>query len=137
MQARTVAVAGLLTLLSGGSAACGAAVASDVRIVEVQIRFSRFEPSTIQVAPGETVRFLVRNGDPIDHEFLIGDDTLQLVHELGTEAHHPPKPGEMSVPAGSTRETTYTFPATAGELIFACHLPGHYAYGMRGVVLIG
>lgn len=130
-------VAGLLTLLSGGSAACAAAAASDVRTVEIQIRFSRFVPSTIQVAPGETVRFVVHNADPIDHEFLVGDETVQLVHELGTEAHHPPKPGEMSAPAGSTRETTFTFPGTPGELVFGCHLPGHYAFGMRGAVLIG
>jgi uncharacterized cupredoxin-like copper-binding protein len=137
MHVRTAVVAGVLALLAGGSAACGAAAASDVRTVEIKIQFSRFEPSTIQVAPGETVRFVVRNADPIDHEFLIGDDTVQLVHELGTEAHHAPRPGEISVPAGSTRETTYTFSRMPGDLVFGCHLPGHYAYGMHGVVLIG
>jgi uncharacterized cupredoxin-like copper-binding protein len=137
MRAKTLVAAGLLTLLGGGSVACAAASATHVRTVEVDIELSRFEPSTIQVAPGETVRFVVHNADPIDHEFLVGDDAVQLVHELGTEAHHPPKAGEMSVPAGATRETTYTFPSTPGELIFGCHLPGHYAYGMRGLVLIG
>ncbi len=45
-------------------------------------------------------------------------------------------PGEMSVPAGTTQVTTYTFPATDGQLIFACHLPGHYAFGMHGTVTI-
>ena len=42
----------------------------------------------------------------------------------------------MSVPAGTTQVTTYTFPATTGQLIFACHLPGHYAFGMHGTVTI-
>ena len=138
MRVKTIAAAGLLALLGGGSVACAAASATPhVRTVEVNIAFSRFEPTTLQVSPGETVRFVVHNGDPIDHEFLVGDDAVQLIHELGTEAHHPPKPGEISVPAGATRETIYRFPSTPGELIFACHLPGHYAYGMRGAILIG
>ena len=28
-----------------------------------------------------------------------------------------------------------TFPS-AGNLLFGCHLPGHYAYGMHGVIAI-
>jgi uncharacterized cupredoxin-like copper-binding protein len=31
--------------------------------------------------------------------------------------------------------TTVTFPSQ-GSLLFGCHLPGHYAYGMRGVITI-
>jgi uncharacterized cupredoxin-like copper-binding protein len=42
----------------------------------------------------------------------------------------------MTVPAGETATTTYTF-ADPGELIIGCHLPGHYAYGMRAVVRVG
>jgi len=137
VRRRTVVAAVALVLLGAGSASCATAAASRVRTVDVDIRLSRFEPSTIQVAPGETVRFVVHNNDPIDHEFLIGDEAVQLAHELGTETRHPPKPGEMSVPSGSTRETTYTFVGVPGELTFACHLPAHYAYGMRGVILIG
>jgi uncharacterized cupredoxin-like copper-binding protein len=41
----------------------------------------------------------------------------------------------MSVPAGSTRTTIYTF-TQRGTLIFGCHLPGHYAYGMHGLVTV-
>ena len=31
--------------------------------------------------------------------------------------------------------TTYTF--DGGNLLFGCHLPGHYDYGMRGLVVVG
>jgi len=62
---------------------------------------------------------------------------VQRVHEEGTEAHHPPRPGEVSVPAGETVVTTYIFPESPGALIFGCHLPGHYDFGMRGTVTIG
>jgi uncharacterized cupredoxin-like copper-binding protein len=89
------------------------------------------------VDPGEPVRFEIVNTDPIDHEFILGDAEVQRVHEEGTEAHHAPRPGEVSVPAGETVVTTYTFPETTGSLIFGCHLPGHYAFGMRGTVTVG
>jgi uncharacterized cupredoxin-like copper-binding protein len=138
---RGAALAGLLILLAGASVACGAASAArqeqPTRTVQITIHFSRFDQSSIAVQPGETVRFIVENTDPIDHEFIVGDDAVQLVHELGTEAHHPPRPGEMSVPADTTRETTYTFPAEPGTLTFACHLPGHFKFGMYGTLVIG
>jgi plastocyanin len=57
------------------------------------------------------------------------------VHEQGTEAHHGARDGEISIPALSTRSTTYTF-ERPGSLIYACHLPGHLAYGMKGVLHI-
>ena len=58
---------------------------------------------------------------------------MQARHENGTEATHPPVPGEVTVEPGTTAETTYHF-HTVGDTEFACHLPGHYLYGMRGVV---
>jgi uncharacterized cupredoxin-like copper-binding protein len=113
------------------------AASEGVRTVNITIHFSRFSLDQVNVAPGETVRFVVTNTDPIDHEFILGDDYVQLIHENGTELSHPPKPGEMSVPAGTTQVTMYTFPPKDEQLIFACHLPGHYAFGMHGIVTIG
>jgi uncharacterized cupredoxin-like copper-binding protein len=135
---RTVVSAGILLALAAGSGACAKAVATPgSRTVRITIHFSTFDPGEVHVEPGETVRFVVQNTDPIDHEFILGDRSVQLVHERGTEAHHPPRPGEISVPAGHTVSTIYPFPDAPGELIFGCHLPGHYAYGMRGAVTIG
>ncbi|MGH2634595.1 MAG: plastocyanin/azurin family copper-binding protein [Actinomycetota bacterium] len=106
------------------------------RVVHVRIHYSRFEPAAFDFEPGQTVTFVVENTDPIDHEFLLGDEGVQLAHERGTEAYHPPRPGEMTVEAGATATTTYTF-AEPGEVLLGCHLPGHYAYGMRGIVTVG
>jgi uncharacterized cupredoxin-like copper-binding protein len=117
-------------------AACPPAAADGgVETVEITIHYSHFDPSSFAFPPGTSVRFIVHNTDPIDHEFILGDTRVQNVHELGTEAHHPPRPGEMSVPAGTTRTTTYTF-TKPETLIFGCHLPGHYAFGMRGLVTV-
>jgi uncharacterized cupredoxin-like copper-binding protein len=124
----------LLLAVPAGLAATAAS--GGVRTVYITMHFSRFSPDQITVAPGETLRFVVHNTDPIDHEFILGDAYVQLIHENGTELRHPPKPGEMTVPAETTQVTTYTFPTSTGQLIFACHVPGHYAYGMHGLVTI-
>jgi uncharacterized cupredoxin-like copper-binding protein len=138
MKLRVAAAAVALTLLVGAAAASrGAAARANAGTVRITIHYSSFAPDRLSVKPGETVRFVIRNTDPIDHEFILGDEHVQLVHEEGTEAHHPPRPGEVSVPAGQTVVTIYTFPETPGELIFGCHLPGHYDFGMRGTVAIG
>jgi uncharacterized cupredoxin-like copper-binding protein len=137
LHRRTGLAAAVLLLVVVGGAAWRAAGEPAVRTIEVDLRYSRFSPDAIAVAPGETVRFVVRNGDPIDHEFIIGDAAVQRAHEQGTEAYHPPRPGDMTVPAGETRETIYTFPAAVNAgLILGCHLPGHYAYGMRAAITI-
>jgi uncharacterized cupredoxin-like copper-binding protein len=132
----------LLALAAVGATACGTASADPgsadpvLRTVNVSIHYSHFDPSTFAFPPGTTVRFVVRNTDPIDHEFIVGGQAVQDAHESGTEAYHPPRPGEMTVPAGTTRATIVTF-ARPGSLIFGCHLPGHYAYGMHGVIRVG
>jgi uncharacterized cupredoxin-like copper-binding protein len=111
----------------------GAAGEAEVPTVALDIRHSRFVPDRVTVEPGSTVRFVVRNLDPIDHEFIVGPESVHLRHETGTEARHGAVPGEVTVPAGGTAETSYTF-GESGPVAFACHLPGHLAFGMRGQV---
>jgi uncharacterized cupredoxin-like copper-binding protein len=41
----------------------------------------------------------------------------------------------VSLPAGSTVSTTVVFDAP-GDYAFICHLPGHEAYGMVGVLRV-
>jgi uncharacterized cupredoxin-like copper-binding protein len=121
-------------------AATSRAGGGDERTVVVTMHHSRFEPATLRVDPGERVRFVLRNSDPIDHEFILGDADVQRRHEQGRERqHHGDVPGERSVPAGQEAATTYAFPAAPDGrvLTFACHLPGHYAYGMHGTVRVG
>jgi uncharacterized cupredoxin-like copper-binding protein len=127
------AAAVLLALLGGG---CAGPAAAGERTMVVTIHHSRFQPAALRVRPGSTVRFVVRNQDPIDHELIVGDAAVQRRHERGTQRHHD-APGEVSVPAGQEATTTFTFPATPGRLEYACHLPGHYAYGMHAPVWVG
>ena len=121
---------GLALLLSSCTPA-----SAGVRTIVLDVEHSRFRPAHITVERGETVRFVVRNHDPIDHELIVGDDEVQDVHENGTEAHHGAKPGEVSVPAQSEASTTYTF-ASGEDILFGCHLPAHWDYGMRGTIAV-
>ena len=111
-----------------------------VRQVRVSIHYSHFSPPRLDVPRESTVRFIVTNSDPIDHEFILGDEALQQREEAGTDTvHDGAVPGMISVPAGSTVATVVSFRRYApGTLVYACHLPGHYAYGMRGTLwLVG
>jgi uncharacterized cupredoxin-like copper-binding protein len=132
-----LAAVAVLTL-AGGLTLLHAAAGQATRTVVVTMHHSRFQPPVIRVAPGATVRFVLRNTDPIDHEFILGDGEVQRRHEQGRQReHHGEVPGEVSVAAGGQAATTYTFPRGGpASLQFACHLPGHYAYGMRGVALV-
>jgi uncharacterized cupredoxin-like copper-binding protein len=103
--------------------------------IQIDIHYSHFEPSTISVPVGVPVTITLRNNDPIDHEWIVGDETVQALHRTGTELLHPSRPTELVIPAGETRVTTITFEAT-GSLQFICHLPAHEAYGMVGTVTI-
>jgi uncharacterized cupredoxin-like copper-binding protein len=130
--ARTALVAGAVVLFGGALATSGSATP---RTITVSMRHSRFAPEYVIVRRGATVRFVITNLDPIDHEFILGDEAVQRRHETGTEPAHGHVPGEVSVPPGVTGETSYTF-TRPGVLLIGCHAPGHYAYGMRGRVLI-
>jgi uncharacterized cupredoxin-like copper-binding protein len=120
-----------------GLSACSSSDAAARDRVTVTIAHSRFvAQGEVTFAVGDTVTFVIRNDDPIDHEFILGDEKIQARHEEGRQRHHHGKvPGEVSVPAGTTRTTTYTF-TERGTVPYACHLPGHFAYGMRGEVTV-
>ena len=101
--------------------------------VEVGIEHSRFDIGSLRVHEGTLVEFVVQNDDPIDHELVIGDAAVHARHRDGTERRHPPVPGEVSVAPGDTA-MTFVELDDPGTVVYACHLPGHVAYGMQGTI---
>ena len=125
-----------LAAVAGCSPAATASAPAHPTSVTLRIHHSHFTPMSFSVAGGTTVRIIVRNTDPIDHELIVGDQATQDRHEQGTDARHDGSvPGEVSVPAGSVVVTSYRF-GPPGRLLYGCHLPGHWAYGMHGIVHI-
>ena len=129
----------LLLLLAAASlallvAACGDGAAASVNRT-IAVRYSQFEPGVITVPQGVSITFTLRNDDPIEHEWIVGRPDVHERHRTGTEPFHTEIPSEVTIPALATRETTVTF-SEPGEYAFICHLPGHEAYGMIGVVKV-
>jgi uncharacterized cupredoxin-like copper-binding protein len=131
---RRGALAGVALVIAGTILWVGAASASGgqaVRTVEITAHWSSYSPAVISARKGTVLRLIVTNADPIDHELIVGDQAVQDRHEHGTEAHHD-APGEISVPAHSVVVTWWR---VTGDTMFGCHMPGHWAYGMRGVIV--
>jgi len=101
----------------------------------IGIHYSDYDRGTITVPAGVAVTIILRNDDPIDHEFIVGGADVHERHRKGTEPIHGSRATEVTVPAGTTRATTITF-STPGSYLFICHLPGHEAYGMVGTVVV-
>ena len=128
----------VVALAIAGAAATWTMVrgASGTPELAVDIRYSQFEPSALSVPVGVPVTIVLRNRDMIDHEWILGDDAVHERHRTGTESVHGARPTEVTIPAGETRRTTIVLDE-AGTFRYICHLPGHEAYGMVGVLVAG
>jgi len=112
------------------------------RVVEITMRDISFEPSSLKVKAGQTVRFVVTNKSEIEHELALGDAATQIAHrkemaemaEHGGAMHHG-DPNAVSVEPGKTAELIWRF-TRAGNVEFDCNVPGHYEAGMKGVIVV-
>ena len=142
-RAAVLALALGASVVAGGyGAAAARAGATDTPVlgpglvtIHVDIRYSHFSLDHDHVRAGTLVRFVVRNRDVINHEFVVGPPSVHALHAHGTERSHPPVPGEVSVAPHDTGETILRFDR-AGKVEYACHLPGHLAYGMKGEITV-
>jgi uncharacterized cupredoxin-like copper-binding protein len=87
-----------------------------------------FSPSSISVARGETVTFIVTTAGPIVHEFMVGPADAVAADQAGT-------PEVADVGMMQTKSLTVTFDGP-GPYAYACHEVGHYEAGMRGTITI-
>jgi uncharacterized cupredoxin-like copper-binding protein len=130
-------LAGIAVCAVMATAGFASAGGSRTRTVEITIENSLYSTAGIDVEFGEKVTFEITNTDPISHEFIVGDEVVQRKHERGTEAYHGAIPTEVTIPPGERVTTTITFDSSDGidpgeANYYACHLPGHYDYGMVG-----
>ncbi len=135
-----------------------APAAKATRTVEVTLGDNFFEPKSLAVKAGETVRFVLTNKGKLPHEFNLGDAAMHAKHQKemlamqqgggmdhaamghGAMAEHGhgmshDEPNTVMVPPGKTAELTWTFTQASG-IEFACNVPGHYQAGMVGTLKI-
>lgn len=134
-----VAATGLLVLAACGDDDSATNAGGDqVRTIEVEMVDIAFEPETLEVSRGETVRFVFTNTGDVAHDAFVGDEAAQADHEEEMRAgdgdehgggHGDDTEDALTVEPGDTGELTYTFDET-GALEIGCHQEGHYDAGM-------
>lgn len=137
--------------------------AADVsRTIELIMKDNFYEPETLQVKAGETIRFVLKNQGEFLHEFSIGTAEMHAKHqeEMATMMEHgmitPTKidhermkmdhggghgmshddANSVLLEPGQSAEMIWKF-GEAKNLEFACNIPGHYGSGMMGPVQVG
>jgi uncharacterized cupredoxin-like copper-binding protein len=133
-------------MMSDGGAAAPTAIGEPAdgseadRTIEVDAFDMAFDLERIEVEAGEVVTFVVTNTGEAVHEFTLGDAAMQQEHadEMAADAQghsHDDAPNTVTVDPGETEELTWRF-GDAGEIQYACHVPGHYQAGMYGALVI-
>lgn len=124
-------VAGVLLPACGGQ---------QQQAIEVQVTVKEFgiESSVTEFQTGVPYHFVVTNSGTVDHEIMImpplTEDQTGMDMDMGTmdQMALAMIPAEELTP-GTTKsfDLTFTEPAAAGTLEFACHTSGHYEAKMK------
>jgi uncharacterized cupredoxin-like copper-binding protein len=122
------------------------------REVNLIARDYSFVPATLDLVPGETILLHVIDAGLEVHEAIIGDTTVQSAWETaeGVTIGAPPGPtprvevppdvagARIVVHSGERVDLVWTVPAdaarastTGGPWLVGCHIPGHWAKGMK------
>lgn len=110
-----------------------------VRTVRVEMGDDMtFRPAVITVRVGQTITFVVRNAGTLKHELVLGTQAELEAHakemEKNPDMEHD-DPNAAHVDPGKTGTLTWRF-TTAGDVPFACLIPGHMQGGMVGRVIV-
>mgnify|MGYP003628892966 CR=1 FL=1 len=129
------------------------------RTIEIAMHDNFYEPESLDIKKGETVRFVIRNAGEFVHEFNIATAAMHEAHRpemmmmvehgvlepdrinheaakamqasMGHGMHN--EANSVLLEPGKSGEIVWTFPENT-ELEFACNVPGHYETGMHGKV---
>jgi uncharacterized cupredoxin-like copper-binding protein len=98
----------------------------------------RFTPAELELAQGDTIRFVIRNSGKTMHELVLGT-MKELKDHAEMMRKHPgmehDEPYMAHVPPGKTQEIVWQF-TKAGEFHYGCLIPGHFEAGMVGKVRV-
>ncbi|OJY43749.1 MAG: copper resistance protein [Rhizobiales bacterium 64-17] len=97
-----------------------------------------FVPARIEVKRGEQIRFLLRNGGALDHEFVLATVPENLKHaeamKKNPDMEHDDPNARRLVPSGKN-EMVWRF-TKVGTFEYGCLIPGHREAGMIGTVVV-
>ena len=109
------------------------------RTIAITMRDLSFDPSSVAAKRGETIRFVVVNASPIDHDFTIGDAKTEAEHRgemaemIAMGMTHGDEANAIMLKPGQRKGLVWKF-SKPGKLEFDCNIPGHAESGMRGTI---
>ena len=144
MRQKLLALVGLLAFVTAacggggeGHSANSGTSSSATRTVNIEMRDIAYSPTAVEVAKGDTVRFVFTNMGKLPHDAFVGDASAQADHEemmrSGGGGEH--ETAGVTVEPGKTAELEETFDK-AGTTFIGCHEPGHYEAGMKITVTV-
>jgi len=128
------------TPVAPSAAPTGSSTSGTAMRVEVKLTDSlKMDPAEIAAPVGQPVTFVVTNTGANAHEFIVGDEAVQMEHENEMTSMGGMSQDEangISLKPGETKSLTVTFDAP-GTIIAGCHEPGHYGAGMKAMITVG
>ena len=133
--------------------------AKTTRTVTITMHDNYYEPESLSIKEGETVKFVIKNAGSLVHEFSIATGAMHAAHrpEMNMMVEHGvlepdrinwdaakkmqatmghgmhDEPNSKLLEPGKSAEMIWHFPNHA-NLEFACNVPGHYDAGMVGKI---
>lgn len=144
-RVRIMAAACCVAILTAACTVAGGqtGASANARVIELTIDGYHFVPAAVEVTVGETVRFVVANPTDMAHEVYIGSPAEQAADEAARSSAMPMQQPNITTQYGygvylaafSTVEFDYHF-SNRDEVMIGCHLPGHWARGMRVAITV-
>ncbi|TPN51502.1 plastocyanin/azurin family copper-binding protein [Mesorhizobium sp. B1-1-7] len=109
-----------------------------ISMVENEDGSMAFDPVSVTVKRGETVRLAFTNEGEYDHEFVMDTHEQVMKHKAGMDRlpdmEHA-DPNAIRIGSQGRGEIVWAF-TSVGRFEFACLIPGHYELGMKGVLTV-
>lgn len=110
-----LAMMALLIVACGGGGGASGGASLNVTVTTAEFKF---DPATINAAPGQTINLTVKNIGSIQHTWVLKAANVSL-----------------TIDPGQTVTKTFTAPA-AGTYSIECDVPGHKEAGMVGQLIV-
>ena len=122
MSRRTILLLAVVALAAVALAACGGGASTSgggtpLNVTVTTTEF-KYDPTTINATPGQTINLTVKNTGSVQHSFVFATANVKII-----------------VDPGKSVTQTFTAPA-AGTYTFECDIAGHKEAGMVGQLIV-
>ncbi len=120
MSRRIIFMLAVVVLLAIALTACGGGASGGSAPLNLTVTTTefKFDPATINAAPGQTINLTVKNVGSVQHTWILAAANIKF-----------------TVDPGKSDTKTFTAPAT-GTYPIICDIAGHKEAGMQGQLIV-